>query len=603
MVSNLSSVVQTSLRVIKNLRDRLSYEYFGPTTIHLKIELYQLMCMTLLTVANLQGLYKDSFGLSGDFIYIFFVSLWLSRHLIARWLCLWDVSTSRHPTVRGLLSCLLTSHIYAGQTFDKPSRMVVSKYFGNPTNQSKQLSLVDVVPTSVLYLLQLVKMRIYYPICFLLKIDLGLMRLPLPEFIVSALHATTGVRNAANGLLQYAYSSWASISPSLATVIFSSTWLFYVVKLFQLCFGSSRFARSDAGLAKDEGEATKPYGMYQPFVAPQWSTVFLIISAFGTILSLIYFGRVIDAMPDHIARGNVIQDVRYKNRTSAVTSKSTKRRDNQDSTSGWNEKSRFSSNMFDLRITSFICRMFECVFLCGLLPRTTFICRATGHCAPGAELWQLTKALYPAGITTPLRRDISFALDTMASDIISAFYCVMGIVVMLFNLQMAQSALLSKSYLSLLAYLSIEWELVDATTADVPIATLAAWDSRKKYKKGDLVLYPPMGHRQLVYRAISSAPEGNPLNVDVKNQHKVFAKELGPPASSSVMRRAAYTELMLIVYHSMLYSVLKGVFGYSAAGLATAIMAHTVAAYALSTLGAANYGEMSRLSEEISQVR
>ena len=598
------SFLQRIIRNISEQRDRWRYEFFGPATLHIQLELYLLAGMILLTAANLQGLYKDSFGLAGDFTYLLCVTAWLSRYAICRWLCLWDNSTSRSPTIRGFLSCFLASHVFSGQTFDRPSRLAVSKFIAPPTTSQpkSQLALSHFIPSSELYLYQLVKMTIYFPVARLLHLDFTSP--PFLELLRPALNATVGMRNASNRLLQYLYGLWAASSPSLSFVVSLSTTAVLALKLFLLCFSggsssnadSNLSARPQSPLGKDGGDVLKPYGMYKSMEPPEWSTVMLLIAAFGTLASLLHSFHVILPMPDQVAGGSVIKDIRSELKTMPTTgTKATRRRDQPD----WNERPRPAESRMNLLFSVRLIRMLECVFVCGLLPRTRFVCRATGHCGQGGELWQLTKVLYPAGITTPLRRDISFSLDTVASDRFSALYCILGIVLVSLCLQLAQSVLLNKTYLAILAYVSDEWELVEGSDMSAPPP---AWDVRRRYKKGDLILYPATGKRQRVYRAVATAPEGKPVDEYFQPEHDLFRTEHGHPATSNLLRRAAGTELLIIGFQFLMWLVAKFAFGYKADGLVTATLAHALAAHALSTLGSVNYNEMSRLAAEISPV-
>lgn len=56
--------------------------------LHLQIEAALWLCTFLLTMASSHVLYKDSYlKLHGDWSFIFWVSLWLGRHYLIRWVC------------------------------------------------------------------------------------------------------------------------------------------------------------------------------------------------------------------------------------------------------------------------------------------------------------------------------------------------------------------------------------------------------------------------------------------------------------------------------------------------------------------------------------
>jgi hypothetical protein len=79
------------------LWSRLWYDIHGPTTLHLQHELGLLMTLTFLTTASLVGLYRTTFGTSGDCAYILLSSLWLSRHLVFRFLVTTDTYCAGYP--------------------------------------------------------------------------------------------------------------------------------------------------------------------------------------------------------------------------------------------------------------------------------------------------------------------------------------------------------------------------------------------------------------------------------------------------------------------------------------------------------------------------
>lgn len=587
---------------------RYSYKVLGPTTIHLKFELFLLAAATLFTVANLQGLYKETFGSSGDAIYISLVAIWLSRYVIFRWLCIWDPSSSLNPSILGFFSVFLASHVYAGQTFDRPTRQAVAKFIGSPSAQIRSLSFKMLLPTSILYLYQWFKITVYFPVAHFFGIDWAVVAAPLENMMDPVMSKTPGLRNTTIAVVQYVYSTWASTGLSLAFLVSFGTFCFFAFQLLMLYVASPTQANALPSLtsqsipfsvtSKEEIESFNPYGMYQHAIIPEWSTVFFIISVFGTFVSLICYFRVTLPIPDQVAGGNVIKDIRSEVKLSAGAGKISKRREDQDI--AWNERYRpiTTANRLRLSFHIRIIRMIEHVFLCGLLPRTTFVCRATHHCSSGAEAWQLTKVLYPAGITTALRRDIGYALGTIASDRISALYCIVGIALVSFVMQVSQSVLLNKSYLAIMAYISNEWDLLkDADMSNPP----AAWDVRRRYKKGDLVLYPPTGPRQQVYQAISNAPEGRPTDTQLQFEHDLLGMELGHPATSNLLSKAAALQTVVTAVHVFCFILARIVGGYEASGLLFATIAHMVAAHALNTIGTVDYDAIHQVSTEISQ--
>lgn len=439
---------------------RLSYIALGPTTVHLRYEGYLLLCLTLLTVSSLKGLYRESFGTTGDLGYLLLTSLWLGRHLIIRWLCSWDTSTSTHPSITGFLSHFLTAHCTGGQTFDRPSVALVAKQIGTPTpRDDNSVYLEALLPSSLLYLIQIPWVWIGIPL-----LDVLQAQKPRQSSSFAAGHYDYRRRSASHnrdnrrgeqpsqgsiqrGLqstLQYTSSVWKSYGPSLQFLITVLTLAYYMYNLFILyaqppeaaTHGMMATSASNSQILKTVLEETQPYGAYQKTQRPDFSQVLFYFSTLGTVVSIVVYGRVALPIPDQVACANVIKDVRHEARTKS-SSKTTKGsgssgssgKDSADAV--WTE--RFQPIAYNrVKLTAHVAaiRLLDNVFICGVLPRTGYACRATGHCPAGAQIWQLSKVLYPAGITTSLRKDGVYgtAFSLLVPDPLSALWTVFGVV-------------------------------------------------------------------------------------------------------------------------------------------------------------------------------
>jgi hypothetical protein len=350
---------------------------------------------------------------------------------------------------------------------------------------------------------------------------------------------------------------------------------------------------------KEEEEAHKAYGAYHKIVRPRWPEVFFFMTCVGTLMSLVYYFRVFLPIPDQVAGGNVIKDLRTEARSSTTGSKKSSRtvKDNQDS--AWPERSRpiATENRFRLSFRVRVIRMIEALFVCSILPRTKYICRATGHCPEGAQVWELTRILYPTGISTPLRRDGNVTLGSMESDRFSALLTAVSIVLVSYYLLVGENAVLNKTYLAIMAYVSNEWNLVENPDLSLPPPV---WDPRRRYKKGDLILFPPSGPRQSVYRATANNPEGKPSNLQMRIEQDLFCKELGHPATSSMLSSLSALQWANAALHMVLLILCKLFLGlHAGTWLSTALFAHLVAAYALVSIGVSNYSRLGRLNAEI----
>ena len=117
---------------------RIQYRLVGPTTAHIEYECYLLLCMILLLIATIRGLYKESSFttamstdhgstavgtyFNGDCTFVLLVSLVLSRHILIRIYCAFDPSTHVACNIFGLISHLMQTTIFAssGHCFDRP---------------------------------------------------------------------------------------------------------------------------------------------------------------------------------------------------------------------------------------------------------------------------------------------------------------------------------------------------------------------------------------------------------------------------------------------------------------------------------------------------
>jgi len=104
---------------------KLFYRSLGVTTLHLQHEISLLLSLSFLTTASLLSLYRNTFGKSGDYWYIFLTTAWLSRHLLFRLICTADASTSvSRTTFTSITVNFFTQFVSAGQYFDMPQAHV-----------------------------------------------------------------------------------------------------------------------------------------------------------------------------------------------------------------------------------------------------------------------------------------------------------------------------------------------------------------------------------------------------------------------------------------------------------------------------------------------
>lgn len=284
------------------------------------------------------------------------------------------------------------------------------------------------------------------------------------------------------------------------------------------------------------------------------------------------------------------------------SSKSKAQKENADAPWAENYKSIVAENRFRLICKIALIRVLENLFVCAVLPRTGFACRATGHCPEGAPLWELSKVLYPAGITSALRSDGGYKnqFAMISPDRGSAFMTILSIFVITGCLLLSQAAVLNRSYLGIMGYIAGEWTLVDENDQALEGITPSQWDPRRRYKKGDLIIqqYPGFGG-QAVYRATSNSPEGRPFDLYLRVTHDLFRNELGHPSTSHMITVASNIQLGFLAVLSLMvlwYQLMD----YHCGGLLWTLAANVVAAYGTMAVGLPNYSELSKLAGEIS---
>mmetsp|Transcript_9405 Transcript_9405/g.16842 ORF Transcript_9405/g.16842 Transcript_9405/m.16842 type:complete len:287 (+) Transcript_9405:3-863(+) len=268
-------------------------------------------------------------------------------------------------------------------------------------------------------------------------------------------------------------------------------------------------------------------------------------------------------------------------------------------------KSIVNENRFRLFCKVAFVRILENVFVCVILPRTGFACRATGHCPNSASILDLAKVFYHVGITSPLRNDGRYQTQyaMISPDRGSAILTLISVVVVTSSLLLAQAATLNRSYLGIMGYLTGEWVVVD-TDSDPSLLEgpnrPAPWDPRRRYKKGDMIAETPSPSfgKIIVYRATSNNPEGRPFDLYLRATHDLFRNESGHPASSQAIAFLSTVQfglISLLILVVLVYQLLD----YNNASLLWILAANLVAAYGTISVGMPRYSELDRFADEL----
>lgn len=310
--------------------EKIWYRVFGSTTAHIQHEFFLSASLLLLTISSLQALYKGSFGTVGDIKYVLLASLWLGRYCLLRWLCCADVSTHKSPTLGGMLVHWISSHVVAGQYFDRPSPQMLARQTGNNYNDGTQspVTFSSFLSPSVLYAIHLFKVRIGFPLLALREGFLSKSPSSGKRGGRSAKHSErrNQIRDndsSGQSRLSQVFSLWTRLwglnGPTLHFVVVASSVLFYAWYFFikgDTVQSTNSLTNSRDYVSMEEGV---PYGAYRVFGTPRTSDTLFYLSSVGTLLSIVLYGRLLLPIPDLVAGTNVLKAVRNEAKAFGVS--------------------------------------------------------------------------------------------------------------------------------------------------------------------------------------------------------------------------------------------------------------------------------------------
>ena len=655
---------------VDNRLQRLRLYFFGPTVVHLELEVYHLCCMLLLSIGSLKGLYKETFGsYTADYYFIFVIVAALSRHLLFRIWCTWDPSTHGTPSLSGLISHFLQSYVTAGQSFDRPAPLIQLSIIHNfssgadrpfnggssaassvaSTAPSISPSPVDrmvhitggyietrdeitwsqLLPSVLVYLIQIPRQYVWFPLTRLLATSHIHSVHHVGDYIVTRrkkkVHDpdpfTLGwFLGKYRIVLQYTLQLLLVYGPSLQFILSSKVGCDVLVLFLSMRTGKTSWLdfhgdyiqreatllsinSHDANYVRQraEQESALMVGNYDRLLKPSLFDVFWLMIACGTLCSCLFFSRIVLPIPDLVSCGNVSKDIRIRVPTSAPSGKKVNRAANVGSSSTfitrtkawfsrfmasapsltsdsatWAERQNSIATSNRLRVNFFVvlCRVLENIVIVGVLPRTRFACRAMGHCPAGPSLWELSRILFPGGPRTGSVQ----ASGYMESDLFSAIWAMLGVVIISITILVSQGVVLNRSHLSIAAYRALEWELVSKAPSQQRSATV--WEVKRKYSKGEMVVYPD--HLGALYRARVNSPEGHPSYNGFWLLGEELLSELGSPATSRLVTSlATFQYAAAILYFGFWF--LLNLLGYHATsqGLSWAVISNMVAVHGI----------------------
>mmetsp|Transcript_20384 Transcript_20384/g.30070 ORF Transcript_20384/g.30070 Transcript_20384/m.30070 type:complete len:703 (+) Transcript_20384:135-2243(+) len=184
------------------------------------------------------------------------------------------------------------------------------------------------------------------------------------------------------------------------------------------------------------GEALKAKEfMYGPF------GMLAMITVWGITMSILLYRRIVLPLPDLIAGGSIATG----HGRGGSKSKTKKMDDNH---MAWSEQSKSISNenRFSLYFKVILVRVLEYTVVCAILPRTEYVCKATGHCS-------IDTLVSENGNPTAIDSSGRNMFDTLLNDRLLGFVIIAAVVFSSTVILISQAITLDKSQLALKGFL------------------------------------------------------------------------------------------------------------------------------------------------------
>lgn len=279
------------------------YRFVGPTTLHLEHEFYLWISLSLLTLATLKSLYRQALQ-SGDAVLVIVVSLWLSRHLVTRWLLTNDTSSFKDPTFVGVLMHWMTSHVTAGQYMDRPDPQVVAKNAGTPSDEATCLL------GSLSYTLHYIRTRIMYPFLRFKEQLSAEERAPTSPSGQTRRRSSTSTP-AASSWRTSPYLKWIGwwkdYGPSVQMLLSIAV---ASILVYDFCSQLFPGRAIPSTLSRDDVDNIPPRGAYRALEPPKQYRLLLFLARTPLLLTLFWYGRILLPIPDLVSGANVLKSVR-----------------------------------------------------------------------------------------------------------------------------------------------------------------------------------------------------------------------------------------------------------------------------------------------------
>ena len=620
----------------------LCYRLWGPVGRSLQLEAYLWLVLMLLVVANMQGIYRDSYGTRGDHIFLFWTGLWLGKHLWLRWIVCWDPSTVQSPTLGGLVSHFITNHLMAGQIYDHPSPRQISKFLGL---KDDTVPLLRTSQSSFDYATKLasrgVGRHLRRGLIWYQQLLRGVSQggrggggTTTPPDSVLDSPLVSKPRSKFGYLMAGMQRRWNIVRQNIPSVQF----LLYCLGLYAVkslirqrllgCYGTDKTSTylysPNLGVAmKQENNMIKRKGGYQPrdfadsWWEDVWSTPVLVFMAF----TMWIFARLVPPIPDLVAGSHPLKDLRNdKTESGNTTTNSSSSGSNTSVVGGgggsggflsrlqemfgfvsptehsWSEAQNPISTVprIDVHAAAIFLRMVDLFWVVLWLPRCDTVCQLTGHCVSAWDWAERTHYMHPVGLTGPERSPRPYHFfPNQTGDGASLLLISFNLWTVVPMLLVAQSLLTNRTYWSSWGVCASEWMPLESPQS-VDKDALPVWDIRKKYNKGDVVSY-----NNKVFKATVPKPEGKPYDGFQRYIQNLLANEMGDPATSGILYKMAGLQLVIFFVHFIVwyYYHLNWI---RCDGLFMSLVANALATYVQSTTGRVRHStSLSKLNAEV----
>jgi hypothetical protein len=248
-------------------------------------------------------------------------------------------------------------------------------------------------------------------------------------------------------------------------------------------------------------------------------------------------------------------------------------------------------------------------------------CHFTGHCGADRGMIWTTSSNPWIHMSNQPKPEMRSQFDILLLDhtsTITILFLWTSILVIVISLLVAQAITLDGTYLATMGYLAGKWTPLDHDSQlqyesyssiqsnhhhthhkkgssssggqQGGVIRPTLWDSRKRYKKGDLiVLLDPRdvagGTNNTIYEAETNSPEGRPFDPYLRASHDWLRHEVGPPSTSVVLAVTGRLQVFVMMCLVSCILIRTLVTRIETVSLYTMLCAHIVALYATSTIG------------------